>query len=152
MMNRRRLAERPASLLLRLFLFWAYLSARLLRRGSFRPPKFAAEVRGARAPLRNSSGSMQRMRVRSQSSCFLMGRYGPFGRGPETPMQMRHEGSSHAALTSTVRIAGKKADDRFHRYNAFSRRPVSSPVRFSGSRIEPNRRHTRLTKWPPVAA
>ena len=34
---------------------------------------------------------------------------------PETPMQMRHEGSSHAALTSTVRIAGKltvKADDR----------------------------------------
>jgi hypothetical protein len=121
-MNRRRLADRPASWSLRLFLFWACLSARLLRRGSFRPPKFAAEVRGARAPLRNSSGSMQRMRVRSQSSCFLYGAgYGPFGRGPETPMQMRHEGSSHAALTSTVRIAGKKADDRFHRYNAFSR-------------------------------
>jgi hypothetical protein len=39
MMNWRRLADRPVSLLLRLFLFWAYLSARLLRRGSFRPPE-----------------------------------------------------------------------------------------------------------------
>jgi hypothetical protein len=46
---------------------------------------------------------------------------------------MRHEGSPHVALTSTVGTAAKltvKADDRLHRYNPFSRFPVSSPMRF----------------------
>jgi hypothetical protein len=58
MMNRRRLAERPASLLLRLFLFWAYLSARLLRRGSFRHPE-STEV----CSNRTSTGPRLRQRL-----------------------------------------------------------------------------------------
>jgi hypothetical protein len=52
------------------------------------------------------------------------------GCDPKTPLEMRHDGSPYAALTSTVGAAAKltvKADDRLHRYNAFSRLPVSPP-------------------------
>jgi hypothetical protein len=57
---------------------------------------------------------------------------------PETPLEMQHDGSPHVALTSTVGIAAKltvKADDRLHRYNAFSRPPC---------------RHRRVFKAPPL--
>jgi hypothetical protein len=57
------------------------------------------------------------------------------GCDPETRLEMRHDGSAHAALTSTVGAAAKltvQGDERFHRWKPDFRRAVASPMRFSG--------------------